>query len=349
MPPSFRCSLLLALSLLFPLAAAQAQPSLATGVSVPGFAGQPEAARTSLLHAAGENRVRNLRLTLTPPIDATLAAMAEIHQHGIGILLEVPLGLPRYYPPGTQPRPGAPRIAPARPLSALDPVLFEQSFQKFLEAADTRGIKFVGIEIGDKINWPNFNGDFRVGQPGLTGSAADNPAEMTDVRMGFARYVAIVAAARRARDGIANYRAVPLISASLMRVPTPMAKALDADQLDEAATLKALHVLGLERFIDGVGIQFYPGTRVEPIDAAHNLQTILAACTAAKPCWLTEWNLPAGTDSCDFPPQQIKTTAVLREMIQHAAATGSVAGAFWFDWNDGAVAIFKCGTFLPAN
>ena len=349
MPPSLRCSLLLALSLIFPLAGVQAQPSLVTGVSVPGFVRQSDEARVSLLHAAGENNVRTLRLTLTPPIDATLAAMEEIHQRGIGILLEVPLGLPGYYPPGTQPRPGAPRIIPARPLSALDPVLFEQSFQKFLEAADARGITFVGIEIGDKINWANQNGDFRVGQPSLTGTASDNPAEMTDVRMGFARYVAIVAAARRVRDGIADYHTVPLISAGLMRIAAPAARALNADQLDEAAASKILHELGLERFIDGYGIHFYPNAKLEPIDAAHDLQTTLAACTPAKPCWLTEWNIPAGTDTCDFPAPQIKIAAMLRGMIQHAATTGTVAGAFWYDWNDGALAIFKCGKFLPTN
>jgi hypothetical protein len=48
------------------------------------------------------------------------------------------------------------------PLSAADPERSRAYYQTIFDKLDENGVVLAGVELGNEINWADFNGDFPV-------------------------------------------------------------------------------------------------------------------------------------------------------------------------------------------
>jgi len=117
----------------------------------------------------------------------------------------------------------------------------------------------------------------------------------------------------------------------------------------------------LDKYADGYGVHVYPG-----LDPSRSVATritslehdIFAACTQAKPCWLTEWGVPDGSpggrpDRCPIDEtRRSKVVEQLRGAFQHFVSQGRLAAIIFYDWADktgNTGAIFRCGALTTAG
>ena len=79
----------------------------------------------------------------------------------------------------------------------------------------------------------------------------------------------------------------------------------------------------MDQLVDGYGMHVYPDADPHRPVAARTAsldQSLFAACRqGAKPCWLTEWGIPNGSDACPID----ETTAAGR------IAANEVPTAMW--------------------
>jgi hypothetical protein len=108
--------------------------------------------------------IRDLRLTLTDPIENSINSIIRAYQLGFRILLSVNLNLPEYFKASAVPR--EPYLQFNRPyrLSDLDLDRLMNTWKKVQESLERNNVWLDGIEIGNEINWADFNGDLPVGR-----------------------------------------------------------------------------------------------------------------------------------------------------------------------------------------
>ena len=122
-------------------------------------------------------------------------------------------------------------------------------------------------------------------------------------------------------------------------------------------TLQFFRQNGLDQWVDGYGVHVYPaadpGRLIPSLIAALN-KDAFAFCTAAKPCWLTEWGFDNLDTSCPVDEQtRIQLIETMRGALQWFAKRGLLAGAFYYSWagHPGEVGstIFRCGVMTKAG
>jgi hypothetical protein len=221
------------------------------------------------------------------------------------------------------------------------------------------------LELGNEINGPFFNGDFL---PSLaTGrvlglSDLDNPQdpEGQAIAASYRAYLSLLAVLKDVRDHSKVNRKTPIITAGMGDGGLPGKRPGKLDGVSIPATFAFLRRNGMDKLVDGYGVHVYPSgdlrrsasTRTDDLE-----QDAFALCTAAKPCWLTEWGWGNPDQSC---PLNDKTRAQLiqleRKAFEPFVKQGRLAAILFYMWSglpgaksEDPAAIFRCGTLTDAG
>ena len=103
------------------------------------------------------NGVGSVRTSLRPD-DKSMALAKALQSAGIGLVLNIGWKTEANAP--ERPEYPKPHIRAALPLSRIDPGLSKDYFQSVFDKLDAYGVTLAGVELGNEINWVDFNGDF---------------------------------------------------------------------------------------------------------------------------------------------------------------------------------------------
>jgi hypothetical protein len=269
-----------------------------------------------------------------------------------GIKTDLIVGL--QYRDGAQRRPAVkdmPNMWRSYPLSAADPARFRAVFAPLFAQLENMGVVFAALELGNEINWTGFNGDFPVpGEGRIFGDSdlATDP-EARQIAAGFRTYLRTLRVLKEVRDHSRLNRATPILSAGLSDPgPAGARPGSKTDAVTISATLDYLRANGLDALVDAYGVHSYlwakPGAaaRLDQLE-----QDTFAECRApgqGKPCWLTEWGVPAFAPDCDrADPAQ---TAFISEMLadfRPFVQRGQLTGLLYYAWSAARYGLYRCG------
>src|SRR5262249_16914365 len=127
------------------------------GVNVNSFQNFSAAEQQTIVEQLKHSGVNYVRTSLRPD-DKNMTLAKTLQSQGIGLVLEV----------GAAFSPNAPLRAAdskrsmrsAMPLSYIDPERSQAFYQTVFDKLDAYGVSLAGIEVGNEINWPDFNADF---------------------------------------------------------------------------------------------------------------------------------------------------------------------------------------------
>jgi hypothetical protein len=220
------------------------------------------------------------------------------------------------------------------------------------------GVTFAALELGNEINWTAFNGDFPIPGEGRIFGRDDlsTDPEARQVAEGFSTYLQTLRVLKDIRDHSRLNRATPIVSAGLsdpgFAGPRPGSK-LDAVTI--SATLDYLRANGLDRLVDAYGVHAYPS----PHSSAAARLGLLARDTLAecrpsgqgKPCWLTEWGLPAeSAPRC--AGNDASRAGLVAEMLidfRQFERQGRLVGLLSYAWTDDKYGLYRCGTLSKSG
>jgi len=254
-------------------------------------------------------------------------------------------------------RPGAPQRSAEEmkeysvwddaPLSYADPDQFRAYAQPLLAKLEQAGVVLAGLELGNEINTPSYNGDFALPGEGKVLGIDDlhHDAEGQKIARGYLQYLKVLAVLKDVRDHSRLNRHTPVISAGLtvgmQAGPHPGMK---KDAVTLNATLQFMKANGLDQLVDAYGVHVYPWSDGpgQPGPAANRSarleQFSLAECGSlrqGRPCWITEWGFKYQDQSCP-PSDEASHIALVKEMMgdfRKDIAQGRVTGLFYFAWN----------------
>jgi hypothetical protein len=247
-----------------------------------------------------------------------------------------------------------PKMWPSYPLSAADPRRFRAVFEPLFAQLESMGVVFAALELGNEINWTAFNGDFPIPGEGRVFGRDDlaTDPEARRIAAGFRAYLQTLPVLKDIRDHSRLNRATPILSAGLSDPgpagPRPGSK---ADAVTIGATLEYLRANGLDSLVDAYGVHTYPSPRSTAAARLHLVERdTLAECRPSasgqgKPCWLTEWGLPAeSTDAC--AGDDASRAALIAEMLadfRQFEEEGRLAGLLYYAWTDDQYGLYRCG------
>src|SRR6516162_3130487 len=303
------------------------------------------------LQSAG---VRVIRAPLAPPRggdDYGPAIDFSRRAYERGIKTDLIVGL--QYREGAQRRPAVtdlPTMWPSYPLSAADSARFRAVFEPLFGQAETMGITFAALELGNEINWTAFNGDFPIPGEGRVFGQADlaRDPEGRKIADGYHAYLQTLSVLKDIRDHSRLNRATPILSAGLSD-PGP-ARPLPGSKTDAvaiAATLQYLRANGIDALVDAYAVHTYPWAKTAARRLKQLEEDTLVECrpvAQGKPCWLTEWGLPAGPDAC--PGDDMHRPVLMRELLadfREFTHDGRLKGLLYFSWDDREYGVYRCG------
>ena len=347
-----------------PLAAtsAPAQESVIMGVNIMGAQGMSEQQQDALIEQLVRGGVKTIRTGLGAKFDRFIIRAFE---HGIRAVVIL-------YPTeaATGPmRPADPSVGlqwAVLPLSKADPKKFSDWFASQLAPLEAAGVRLAAFELGNEINGPFFNGDFLPEQASgrvLGISDLNNPIdpEGRAIAVSYRSYLQVMMALKEVRDRSKLNHATPILSAGLADGGLPGKKpGQRLDGVSIPATLQFLRQNGMDNLADGYAVHVYPNSNPDtPLTARIDVLTkdTFAMCTAAKPCWVTEWNFNNSNRSCPInDDKRVQLVQVERRAFQSFAEQGRLAAALWFMWSsdyfgekENPGAIFRCGALTNAG
>jgi hypothetical protein len=250
-----------------------------------------------------------------------------------------------------------PNMWPSFPLSAADSNRFRAVFEPLFNQLEEFGITLAALELGNEINWTAFNGDFSIPGEGRVFGKADLTRDPGAIRVaeGYRAYLQTLAVLKDIRDHSRLNRATPILSAGLADPgPAGLRPGSKTDAVEVGATLQYLRANGLDALVDADGVHTYPWAKGS---AAQHLKQLeedtLAECrppTQGKPCWLTEWGLPASDATC--PNNDAPRAALMREMLadfDQFAQQGRLKGLIYYAWADDKYGIYRCGALTDSG
>jgi hypothetical protein len=247
--------------------------------------------------------------------------------------------------------------------STIDPEAFRTWFSSRLAALEAGGVRLTAFEFGNEINSAGYDGDFPIHASGRELGLSDlnnpNDTEAASIAAGYRVYLKALAELKHVRDASKLNETTPIISAGLAD-SGPSGKRPNAKQdgVSIPDTLDFLRQNGLDDFVDGYGIHFYPPNQDPntPVTARINSlsERAFARCTAAKPCWLTEWAFPNRDLSCPIHDEtRVKLIQTEREALKAFVKQGRLAAIVYYNWTAlhgyESQAIFRCGTLTDAG
>jgi hypothetical protein len=169
------------------------------GVNVNSFQNFSAAEQQVIVEQLKLSGVGHVRTSLRPD-DKNMNLAKNLQSVGIGLVL-VP-GAEFY--PNAPLRPADPKrhMRSAIPLSYADPERSRAYYQTLFDKLDANGVVLAGVELGNEINWTDFNGDFPIPGQGKSFTFDDlsRDPEATRVAQGFLQYLKVLAVLKEVRD-----------------------------------------------------------------------------------------------------------------------------------------------------
>jgi hypothetical protein len=328
------------------------------GINRTNLAWEPAEVRKSTMEAMRRAGIRVVRLSWREPEQSMLDVLDHAAAHDMAVLIEIPIG-ERVVREEAEPRPGNDRLGRRYRLSDLDIERFRSLLEEIAAAVAERSLRLVALQVGNEINWADFNGDLPLLEPGQ--GFAEVEALPAPHRQAFERGLKLYARALRTlqlfRDETPALAGVPILTAGLAEI-TEAVPASGGSMVGRRATLQRLEAGGGLAAVDGIGLHIYRPFRQEvapsPAESAPILAAELAPCgtrtTANKPCWITEFGSGLPPGSC--PPDDNRRAGQIDVFFDEIMRAGkrAVAGAFYYDWDQGRPwAVFRCGTVTDAG
>lgn len=328
------------------------------GINRTNLAWEPADVRKTTIEAMDSAGIRVVRLSWREPAQSMLDVLDHAAAHDVGVLIEIPIGK-RVVREGASRRAGNDRLGPRYRLSDLDLERLELVLDDIAAAITERPLRLVALQLGNEINWADFNGDLPLLDPGQGYQQIE--AIPAPHREAFERGLELYARALRKlqifRDRTPAFAGVPILTAGLAEI-TEAVPASGGSMVARAAMLQRLEARGGLAAVDGVALHIYRPFRSalapSPAHSAPLLAEELAPCgarpAANKPCWITEFGSGLEPGSC--PPDDSRRARQIDVFFNELARAGTraVAGAFYYDWDQGRPwAVFRCGTVTEAG
>lgn len=299
--------------------------------------------------------VRFVRTSLRPD-DKNMDLAKNLQSEGIGLVL-VPGA--QFYP-NAQPRPADEKrhIRSAMPLSQADPERSRAYYQTIFDKLDARGVVLAGVELGNEINWADFNGDFPIPGQGKAFTLEDlsRDPEAEKVAQGLLQYLRVLAALKDVRDHSRLNKRAPIISAGMAAVTGGQwQQNLKVDGISIPATYAFLRAHGLDNLVDGYGVHDYPpvvkpGDRAAAAQRNAQLNNSIFPPGNTKPYWLTEWGFSSAAASSAEDQDRARSVAEMRAYFLQLFRQGRLGGVFWYVWNEpDRDSIYRGGTLMDAG
>jgi hypothetical protein len=309
------------------------------GVNVNSFQNFSAADQQVIVKQLKQSGVGFVRTSLRAD-DKNMDLAKNLQSEGIGLVL-VP-GCEFY--PNTRARPADEKhhMRSAMPMSSVDPERSRAGYQLVFDKLDAKGVVLTGVELGNEINWTDFNGDFPVPGQGKAFTFEDlsRDPEAMRVAQGFLQYLKALAALKDVRDRSKLNRRTPIVSAGMAAATGgEWQRKLQVDSVSIPATYAYLRAHGLDNLVDGYGVHDYP-PEVKPGDkaAAAQRNTLLDKSIFppgnGKPYWLTEWGFPSVAKSSAEDGARARSVAEMRAYFLHLFRQGRLGGIFWYVWNE---------------
>jgi hypothetical protein len=321
------------------------QPGLAqatkcpVGVNVNSFQNFSAADQQVIVEQLKRSGVGFVRTSLRPD-DKNMNLAKNLQSEGIGLVL-VP-GFEFYPNAPLRPADEKRHMRSAMPLSYADPERSRAYFQTVFDQLDEKGVVLAGVELGNEINWTDFNGDFPIPGQGKSFTVEDlsRDSEASKVARGFLQYLKILAALKDVRDHSKLNRHTPIISAGMAAATgSDWQRKLQVDSVSIPATYAYLRAYGLDNLVDGYGVHDYPPV-VKPGDKAAVAQRnawldqLIFPPGNAKPYWMTEWGFSSAAASSAQDRDRARSVAEMRAYFLHLFRQGRLGGIFWYVWNE---------------
>jgi hypothetical protein len=325
------------------------------GVNVNSFQNFDAAQQETIVQQLVTSGVRCVRTSLRTD-DKNIHLAKELQDKGIGLILT----------PGPEFSPNAPvrpadpkrQMRSALPLSWADPERSRAFYQSLFDKLDANGIVLEGIELGNEINWTDFNGDFPIPGQGKAFTLEDlsRDPEAQQVARGFLQYLKVLAALKAVRDHSKLNRRTPIISAGMAGATGgAWQEKLKIDGVSIPATYAYLRAHGLDELVDGYGVHYYP-PEVKPGDKAAAVQRLSVLDSKifppgnGKPYWLTEWGFPSAATSSEEDQSRTRSVMEMRAYFLRLFQEGRLRGVFWYVWNEpDRCSIYRNGALMEAG
>lgn len=347
--------------ILFGVAHAAQAEGVIVGVNVTGVQRLNAKQQDALIEELKENGVKIVRTGIG---DSYSYFLIHAYQNGIQALVSI------------SPIQGD-KNAPMRPadkslglewgegrITGIDTGKFKAWLTAQLDSLEAAGVHLAAFELGNEINGPYFNGDFLPAQSsgrmlGISDLNNPNDSEGQTIAASYRAYLRLLAAVKDVRDHSKLNQHTPIISAGLADSGPPRkntGQKLDGVSIPD--TLDFLRHNGLDDLVDGYGIHFYPSNQDPNVPVTARINSLneraFARCTAAKPCWLTEWAFPNRDLSCPIHDEtRFKLIQTEREAFKSFIKQGRLAAIIYYNWTAlpgfESQAIFRCGALTDAG
>lgn len=327
----------------------------AVGVNVNSFQNFDAPQQLEIVDQLKRSGVGFVRTSLRPD-DKNINLAKTLQSEGIGLVLVAGI----QFAPNAPLRPADAKrhMRSATPLSSADPELSRKYFQTIFDKLDAKGVVLTGVELGNEINWTDFNGDFPIPGQGKSFTLEDlsRDPEAKRVAQGFLQYLKVLAALKDVRDHSKLNQHAPIISAGMAAVTGGQwQQNLKVDGVSIPATYAFLRAHGLDELVDGYGVHDYP-PEVKPGDKAAAAQRISMLDKSifppgnAKPYWLTEWGFSSTATSSAQDQDRTRAATEMRAYFLHLYRQGRLGGIFWYVWNEpDHDSIYRGGVMMEAG
>jgi len=331
-----------------------AAQSCAVGVNVNSFQNFSADQQMAIVDQLKQNGVGSVRTSLRPDDKSMILAKA-LQSAGVGLVLNVGWKTDANAP--ERPEYPKPHIRAALPLSRIDLGLSKDYFQTVFDKLDAYGVTLAGIEVGNEINWVDFNGDFPMPGRGKAFSLDELSQDPVgeQVAAGLLKYLQLLALLKEARAHSKLNAHAPIVSAGMATVSGGKWQAdnkLDGVSIPVAYAFLRAH--GLDDLVDGYGVHSYPpqvtgDDKTAAPQLSKYLNDHIFPKGAGKPYWLTEWGF--GSDgSAAAESQRARSVAAMRDDFRALCQQGRLKGVFWYVWNaPDNDSIYRDGKITPSG
>ena len=353
-PSSRRTALVLALVMGSGLVFAQGT-KFPVGVNVNSFQNFDAAQQMEIVGQLKRSGVGFVRTSLRPD-DKNINLAKELQSEGIGLVLVASIQFSANAP--VRPADAKRHMRSATALSAADPERSRAYFQTLFDKLDAKGVVLTGVELGNEINWTDFNGDFPVPGQGKSFTVEDlsRDPEAKRVAQGFLQYLKVLAALKDVRDHSKLNQHTPIISAGMAAVTGGQwQQNLKVDGVSIPATYAFLRAHGLDKLVDGYGVHDYPpevkaGDKSAAAQRIAMLDASIFPAGNTKPYWLTEWGFSSTATSSAQDQERARAAAEMRAYFLHLFRQRRLGGIFWYVWNEpDHDSIYRGGVLMEAG
>ncbi len=324
------------------------------GVNRMNLAWLPRGDQERILTDIAASGATDVRLSLSRPVDKSIEALAIAHRLGLRILLEIQLGNKSYYPQTVGPRTGHGRIWDVYRLSDLDLARYRRELQQALQRIDALGVRLVGVEPGNEINYAGYNGDLAVyRKPG-----ARTPRSIAELRerarfeRGLDNYVKALEISRSELRKTVHSRDAAVISAGLSDMSAAEADRRGMERLDPDEFVALLRQRGIDSLVDAYGIHIYPGRKAAPAISGGS-EAFSTSAGPRQPQVLLghEWGIANKARSCPVDDRSRgEAIRVMRATFGELIEAGRLAAAYYYDWDtEPSYSLWRCGKLSPAG